>query len=79
MTHEEELLISIEQIKENGFEYKQYIIDEKVYNVSEFDYYDFEKICSEPIEDFIRRVKPKDDNELSYLMGLYMNKMLGGK
>lgn len=73
---EEEMLLSVDIIKEHGIKNFQYDVDGKIYNVNEFDHQDFTDLCDEPIEDFIRRSQPKDDNELSYLIGLYLNQKL---
>ena len=75
----EELAKVMEYLQTHGIEEKSYNVDGKLYNVSVLDIEDFEKICEETIPDFIRRVQPKDDNELSYLMGLHMNEVLKKK
>ena len=75
----EELAKVMEYLQTHGIEEKSYNVDGKLYNVSVLDIEDFEKICEETIPNFIRRVQPKDDNELSYLMGLHMNEVLKKK
>lgn len=56
-----------------------YNINGREYIVSEIDYDDFTRNVSEPLEDFIKRTMPKDNDELSYLIGLYIEKTLRNK
>lgn len=72
----EKIAEAVEYLQEHPIEDKQYVVDGKTYNVSVLDIEDFEVICKETIPDFIRRVQPKDDNELSYLLGLHMSEIL---
>lgn len=74
---EEELALTMELIKENGLDTFTCEVDGKAYNILAMDYNDFVEICkNETIEDFIRRVQPADDNELSYLIGQYLSQKL---
>lgn len=56
-----------------------YNVNNKEYIVSEIDYDDFTRNVSESLEDFIKRTMPKDNDELSYLIGLYIEKTLRNK
>lgn len=69
----------IKDLKENGINETTVMVNNKKYNINELDLNDFTQVSSERIEDFIKRVNPLDDNDLSYKIGLEVTKLLNEK
>lgn len=76
----EEIKQILQELREQGLNTIDIEVDKIKYNMLTMDYNDFKEICKEEtIEDFIRRVKPRDDNELAYLVGTHLSKLVANR
>lgn len=76
----EEIKQILQELREQGLNTIDIEVDKIKYNMLTMDYNDFKEICTEEtIEDFIRRIKPRDDNELAYLVGIHLGQILASR
>ena len=73
----EEIEEILEDLREKGLNIIEIEVDNRKYKMLEMDYNDFKELSKdETIEEFIRRVEPEDDNELAYLVGTHLSKLV---
>ena len=76
----EEIDEILEDLREKGLNIVEVMIDDRKYNMLAMDYNDFKELSKdETIEEFIRRVEPEDDNELAYLVGTHLSKLVANR
>ena len=76
----EEIEEILEDLREKGLNIIEIEVDNRRYNILSMDYNDFKELSKdETIEEFIRRVNPEDDNELAYLVGTHLSKLVANR
>ena len=76
----EEIEEILEDLREKGLNIIEIEVDNRKYNMLTMDYNDFKELSKdETIEEFIRRVEPEDDNELAYLVGTHLSKLVANR
>ena len=76
----EEIEEILEDLREKGLNIIEIEVDNRRYNILSMDYNDFKELSKdETIEEFIRRVEPEDDNELAYLVGTHLSKLVANR
>lgn len=76
----EEIEEILEDLREKGLNIIEIEVDNRRYNILAMDYNDFKELSKdETIEEFIRRVNPEDDNELAYLVGTHLSKLVANR
>ena len=76
----EEIEEILEDLREKGLNIIEIEVDNRKYNMLTMDYNDFKELSKdETIEEFIRRVNPEDDNELAYLVGTHLSKLVANR
>ena len=76
----EEIEEILEDLREKGLNIIEIEVDNRKYNMLAMDYNDFKELSKdETIEEFIRRVEPEDDNELAYLVGTHLSKLVANR
>ena len=76
----EEIEEILEDLREKGLNIIEIEVDNRKYKMLAMDYNDFKELSKdETIEEFIRRVEPEDDNELAYLVGTHLSKLVANR